>query len=365
MQAGLSDRVDRRLAAILVADVAGYSRLMEADEAGTARVLREHRAAADPLVAEHGGRVVKTTGDGVLIEFSSVVGAVQCAVALQKLMAERNAGVPSDRRGDWRVGIHLGDILVAGDDIIGDGVNIAARLESIAEPGGICISEDAFRQVRGKIETEFNDGGEQTLKNIARPVRVHHWQLSTGIAPILRPPLMATMRVSRWALATLAILFAFGTVSLWWGSKLPAIDPKTASRGASDPDAAQLAPVRPSIAVLPFVNQSGDAAQDYFSDGITEDLIAALGRFPELAVVARNASFSYKGNAVGPKDIGRELGVRYIVEGSVRRAGSRVRVSAQLSDTATGKLLWSQQYDEELKDVFALQDSVTRQVAGT
>src|SRR3954447_10516029 len=173
MRAGSPDRVGRRLAAILAADVVGYSRLMEVDEAGTARLLREHRAATDPLVAEHGGRIVKTTGDGVLIEFSSVVGAVQCAVALQKLMAERNAEVPGQRRMDWRVGIHLGDILIEGDDILGDGVNLAARLEGIAEPGGICISEDAFRQVRGKIETEFLDGGEQALKNIARPVRIY------------------------------------------------------------------------------------------------------------------------------------------------------------------------------------------------
>src|SRR3954449_3605162 len=173
MQAGSRDRVDRRLAAVLAADVAGFSRLMEADEAGTARMLREHRAAADPLVAEHGGRIVKTTGDGVLVEFSSVVGAVQCAVALQKLMAERNARVSVERRMDWRIGVHLGDILIDGDDILGDGVNLAARLEGIAEPGGICISEDAFRQVRGKIETEFLDGGEPALKNIARPVRVY------------------------------------------------------------------------------------------------------------------------------------------------------------------------------------------------
>src|SRR3954447_7358423 len=176
MRAGSPDRVGRRLAAILAADVVGYSRLMEVDEAGTARLLREHRAATDPLVAEHGGRIVKTTGDGVLIEFPSVVGAVECAVALQKLMADLNDGVSSERRMEWRVGIHLGDILIEGDDIIGDGVNLAARLEGIAEPGGICISEDVFRQVRGKIETEFRDGGEQGLKNIARPVRVFHAQ---------------------------------------------------------------------------------------------------------------------------------------------------------------------------------------------
>src|SRR5215472_13423736 len=186
MQAGSPDRVNRRLAAILAADVVGYSRLMEANEAGTARILREHRAAADPFIAEHGGRIVKTTGDGVLIEFPSVVGAVQCALALQTLMAERNAGVPNERRMDWRVGIHLGDILIDGEDILGDGVNLAARLESIAEAGGICISEDAYRQVRGKIETEFRDGGEQALKNIARPVRVYRVQPAS--APVSSQP---------------------------------------------------------------------------------------------------------------------------------------------------------------------------------
>src|SRR5690348_4970769 len=189
MQAGLPDRAERRLAAILAADVVGYSRLMENDEEGTVRLLREHRAAADPLVADHAGRIVKTTGDGVLIEFPSVVGAVQCALALQKLMAERNAGVPSERRMEWRVGVHLGDILIDGEDILGDGVNLAARLEGIAEPGGICISEDAFRQVRGKVDTEFLDGGEQALKNIARPVRIYRAQPAS--APVSSVPAAA------------------------------------------------------------------------------------------------------------------------------------------------------------------------------
>jgi adenylate cyclase len=256
MQAGSSDRVDRRLAAILAADVVGYSRLMEADEAGTARMLREHRAAADPLVAEHDGRIVKTTGDGVLIEFPSVVGAVQCAVALQKLMAERNAGVPSERRMDWRVGIHLGDILIDGDDILGDGVNLAARLEGIAEPGGICISEDAFRQVRGKIETEFLDGGEQALKNIARPVRVYRAQPTT--APVSSAPAAAALPL----------------------------------------------PEKPSIAVLPFQNISGDPEQEYFVDGMVEEIITALSRIRWLFVIARNFEL-YVQRASGRCEAGR------------------------------------------------------------
>jgi class 3 adenylate cyclase len=257
----------RRLTAILAADVVGYSRLMGLDEAGTARALREHRVAADPLVAEHGGRIVKTTGDGVLIEFASVVGAVECAIALQKLAAERHAGIPSDRRMEWRAGIHLGDVLVEGDGILGDGVNIAARLEAIAEPGGICISEDAFRQVRGKIEAAFTDIGEQSLKNIARPLRVYR------------------------------------------------AGPASAPERPTAPPTALPLPDKPSIAVLPFANLSGDPEQEYFSDGMVEEIITALSRIRWLFVVARNSTFTYKGQAVDVNQVGRELGVRYVLEG--------------------------------------------------
>jgi TolB-like protein/class 3 adenylate cyclase len=316
MQDGSRDRVDRRLAAILAADAVGYSRLMHADEAGTARMLREHRAAGDPLVAEYGGRIVKTTGDGVLIEFPSVVGAVQCAVALQKLMAERNAGVPSERRMDWRVGIHLGDILIDGEDILGDGVNLAARLEGIAEPGGICISEDAFRQVRDKIETEFLDGGEQTLKNIARPVRVYRAQPAS--APL---------------------------------SSLPATP-------------ALPLPDKPSIAVLPFANMSGDPEQEYFADGMVEEIITALSRSQSLFVIARNSSFTYKAQAVDVKRVGRELGVRYVLEGSVRKSGRLVRIAARLIEAETGAHLWAERFDGTLEDVFELQGEVATSVAG-
>ena len=316
MQAGSPDRVARRLAAILAADVVGYSRLMETDEAGTARMLREHRAAADPLVAEHGGRIVKTTGDGMLIEFPSVVGAVQCAVAIQKLMAERNGGIPAKHRMEWRVGIHLGDILIEGEDILGDGVNIAARLEGIAEPSGICISEDAFRQVRGKVETEFLDDGEQTLKNIARPVRVYR----------ARP---ASVPVSAVPAATALPL-----------------------------------PDKPSIAVLPFQNMSGDPEQEYFVDGMVEEIITALSRIRWLFVIARNSSFTYKGQAVDLKQVGHELGVRYVLEGSVRKGGGRVRITAQLIEAETGAHLWADRFDDPLEDVFDLQDKVASSVAG-
>ena len=306
----------RRLAAILAADVAGYSRLMGLDEAGTAQALREHRAASDPIVARHGGRLVKTTGDGVLIEFGSVVSAVECALALQQLSAERNKGIAGDRRMEWRIGIHLGDVLVEGEGILGDGVNIAARLEGIAEPGGICISEDAFRQVRGKIGAEFADLGEQSLKNIARPLRVFR----TG--------------------------------------------PATAQKQVSAASAALPLPDKPSIAVLPFANMSGDPEQEYFADGMVEEIITALSRIRWLFIIARNSSFTYKGQAVDVKQVGRELGVRYVLKGSVRRAGGSVRITAQLIDAANGAHLWADRFDGSLEDVFDLQDQVALSVAG-
>ena len=306
----------RRLAAILAADVAGYSRLMGEDEAGTAQALRKHRSAADPLVAEHGWRIVKTTGDGVLIEFGSVVGAVECALALQQLAGERNAGIASECRMEWRIGIHLGDVLVEGDDILGDGVNIAARLEGIAEPGGICISEDAFRQVRGKVAVEFSDLGEQSLKNIARPLRVYR------IGP-----------------------------------------PATPQQAAARSEALPL-PDKPSIAVLPFANLSGDPEQEYFADGMAEEIITALSRIRWLFVIARNSSFTYKGQAVDVKQVGRELGVLYVLEGSVRKGGNRVRITAQLIEAKSGAHLWADRFDGSLEDVFDLQDKVAVSVAG-
>jgi adenylate cyclase len=321
----------RRLAAILAADVAGYSRLMGLDEAGTVQALREHRAAADPLVAHHGGRIVKTTGDGVLIEFGSVVGAVQCGIALQKLTAERNAGVADGRRMEWRIGIHLGDVLVEGDDILGDGVNIAARLEGIAEPGGICLSEDAFRQVRGKVEAEFADIGEQSLKNIARPLRVYRVRSES---PLPSPPPPA----------------GEGSAG-------------SARVGAAEPPALPL-PDKPSIAVLPFANMSGDPEQEYFADGMVEEIITALSRIRWLLVIARNSTFTYKGGAVDVKEVGRELGVRYVLEGSVRNAGQRVRITGQLIDALTGTHLWADRFDGSLEDVFELQDRVAVSVAG-
>ena len=309
-------RVGRRLSAIVAADVAGYSRLMGVDETGTARILREHRVIADAVVAKHGGRIVKTTGDGLLIEFPSVVDAVECAVAVQTVMAERNEGVPQDRRMLFRIGINLGDILIEGDDILGDGVNVAARLEGIAEPGGICISSSAYDQVRGKIDVAFTDLGEQSLKNIARPVRTY-----------------AVMRNG------LGLNKQHGAV------------PHT-------PSAPRL-----SIVVLPFANIGGDPEQDYFADGVTESLTTDLSRIAGSFVIARNTAFTFKGKATDVKQVGRELNVRYVLEGSVQRGGNRLRVNVQLIDAETGNHLWAERFDKPVVDLFDMQDEIAAHVA--
>jgi adenylate cyclase len=297
---------------------------MGIDEVGTVRTLREHRKVTDALVAKHGGRLVKTTGDGVLLEFPSVVDAVECAVAVQTVMAERNQDVPQDRRMLFRIGINLGDILIEGDDILGDGVNVAARLEGIAQPGGIRISASAYDQVRGKVAVEFTDLGEQSLKNIDRPVRVY-----------------AATRSSH-----------LGTVA-----------PQAAP---SRPEVQKPLPLpdKPSIAVLPFQNMSGDPEQEYFADGMVEEIITALSRNKQLFAIARNSSFTFKGKAVDIKQVARDLGVRYVLEGSVRKSGNRIRITGQLIDAASGAHLWADRYDGALEDVFELQDQVASSVVG-
>jgi TolB-like protein/class 3 adenylate cyclase len=315
-------RVQRRLAAILAADVAGYSRLMGANEEGTLAALKAlRRELADPKIKEHRGRIVKTTGDGLLIEFASVVDAVRCAVEVQREMAERNADVPPDRRIEFRMGINLGDIMKDGRDIYGDGVNVAARLEALAEPGGICVSRVVRDQVRDRLAFAFEDMGEQQVKNIVRPVRVH--RILLGESPSSPRPGTATSTQPPLAL-----------------------------------------PDKPSIAVLPFQNMSGDPEQEYFADGMVEDIITALSRIKWLFVIARNSSFTYKGRAIDVKQVGRELGVRYVLEGSVRKAGGRVRITAQLIESTAGSHLWADRFDGSLEDVFELQDKVASSVAG-
>ena len=306
----------RRLAAIVSADVAGYSRLMGRDESGTLAALKALRQeVVDPAIASHGGRIVKTTGDGLLLEFPSVVNAVRCAVEVQTAMADRTAEIAEDRRIAFRIGINIGDIIVEGDDIFGDGVNVAARLQEIAAPGGICISSRVHEDVRDRLDTAFDDGGTQTLKNIARPVQVWRWQPGTAVLP----------------------------------------------KPAPAPTALPL-PDKPSIAVLPFQNMSGDPEQEYFADGMVEDIITAMSRYPSLFVIARNSSFFYKGRAIDVKLVGRELGVRYVLEGSLRKFGNRIRVTAQLVEAEAGHHVWAEHYDRDLADIFALQDEITRTV---
>jgi TolB-like protein/class 3 adenylate cyclase len=316
-----SQRVERRLAAILAGDVAGYSRLMGVDEVGTLETLKAHRReVVDPAIAEHNGRIAKTTGDGMLVEFASAVDAVTCAVAIQEKMAERSGAEPRIR---FRIGINVGDIIIDGDDIFGDGVNVAARVENECEPGGVYVSGNAFEQIRGKTKFTFDDLGDRTLKNIDRPVRVY-----------------AVRGAGSLAIANTA---AF---------------PKNAPN-ANDP---LPLPDKPSIAVLPFQNMSGDPEQEYFADGMVDDIITALSRFKSLFVIARNSSFSYKGKSPDIRQVGRELGVRYVLEGSVRKAGSRLRISGQLIDASTGAHLWADRFDGALEDVFELQDQMTERV---
>src|SRR5713226_5919909 len=311
-----TERVERKLAAILAADVAGYSRLMGADEEGTLTRLKAHRRELiDPKIAEHRGRIVKTTGDGLLVEFASPVEAVRCAGEIQKAMREREGSLPEEGRIEIRVGINLGDVIIDEDDVYGDGVNIAARLEALADPGGVVISSTVFEQVRDRVPDSFEDLGDQQVKNIARPVRVYRLaQLPTPASPTAMSPLPL--------------------------------------------------PEKPSIAVLPFANMSGDLEQEYFADGMVEDIITALSRIRWLFVIARNSSFSYKGQSPNVRQVGRELGVRYVLEGSVRKAGGRVRITAQLIDATTGAHLWADRFDGALEDVFELQDKVAISATG-
>ncbi len=304
----MSADTQRRLAAIVSADVVGYSRLMGVDEAGTLTALRAHRAdLIDAKIAQHGGRIVKTMGDGLLLEFPSVVEATQCVIEVQQGMAERNTSVDADRRITFRIGVNLGDVIIDGEDILGDGVNIAARLQEIAEPGGVTVSSRVHEDVRDRLDFVFEDVGEKSLKNIARPV--HVWR---------------------------------------WSPDGPVDESSTVA------DAPLPAPDRPSIAVLPFENMSDDSEQQFFADGITEDIITALSRFHSLDVVGRNSSFAYEGKSVDLKRVSKELSAQYILEGSVRKAGNRVRISAQLIDGVADRHIWAERYDRELEDVFAV-----------
>ena len=313
-----AERINRKLAAILAADVVGYSRMMAADEAGTLAALKRHRETVfDPAVAAHKGRVVKLIGDGTIVEFASVIDAVNCALSVQRPAEHAPDQRASQAAIVLRIGINLGDVIMEGDDLYGDGVNIAARLEPLAEPGGICISSIVNESIGNRVDVRFQDGGDITVKNIDRPIRVWRWHPSITAVPS------------------------------------PSIAPNPGPNGAGQ-----------SIAVLPFTNMSGDPEQEYFSDGISEDIITDLSKIAGLTVIARNSSFTYKGRSVDVREIGRELGVRSVLEGSIRRAGQRVRITAQLIDATSGSHLWAERYDRDLTDIFAVQDEVTTQIVG-
>ncbi len=310
------ERVQRRLAAILAADVVGYSRMMDADEAGTLARFKSLRLEFfDPKAEQFGGRIFKNTGDGALAEFGSAVDAVQCAIEIQRGLARRNSKEPEDRRIVLRIGINLGDVIVEGDDIFGGGVNAAARLEGLCEPGMVYVSGSVYDQVAGKLDAAFDDLGEQKVKNISKPIRVYRARDETGEAAPL-----------------------------------------------GDVGAVAALPDKPSIAVLPFDNLSGDPDQEYFADGMTEDIITGLSRFRSLFVIARNSTFAYKGKSSDVREVARDLGVRYVLEGSVRRAGARIRITGQLIDAETGNHLWAERYDRELDDIFAVQEEVTEAI---
>ncbi len=293
----------------MAADVVGYSRLMGADETGTLAALRAHRSELiDPLIDKHGGRIVKTMGDGLLLEFPSVVAAVECAIATQEGIAERNEGIPDNEAIRFRIGVHVGDVIIEGDDIFGDGVNIAARIEPLSEPDGLSLSDDAYRQVRDRLDVVWEDGGMHEVKNIARPIHVWRWMNDRRQSPGQASAAAETLEL----------------------------------------------PDKPSIAVLPFNNMSGDPEQEYFADGMTEDLITDLSKISGMFVVARNSSFVFKGQSVDIREAARSLGVRYVLEGSVRKAGSRIRINAQLIDALSGGHLWAERYDGTIEDVFEL-----------
>jgi TolB-like protein/class 3 adenylate cyclase len=366
--------VERRLAAILAADVVGYSRLMEADEVGThARLKALRKEFIEPRIAEHHGRIVKLTGDGALVEFPSVVEAVLCAVDVQRIITEHDSEMPSDQRLEFRVGVNLGDVIIEDDDIYGDGVNVAARLQTLADPGGVCVSRTVYNHVRNKVALAFEPMGEHKVKNIAEPITVYRVVPGPGGAAKRRPlGLASPLRGRRPAAVAAAVVLVLaagavaGGYAFWWSSATPAVGaPEGAGGGVAQAKPALPLPDKPSIAVLPFENLSGDPKQERLAGGLTEDVITDLSRFRELFVIARNSTEVYKGKPVDVRHVARELGVQYVLEGSLQIDGDQVRITAQLIDGTTGNHVWAERYDRPLDDVFVVQDEVTKKIAGT
>jgi len=355
--------MDRRLAAILAADVVGYSRLIGIDEAGTLASLKNHRVELiEPRIVEHKGRIVKLMGDGLLAEFPSAVEAVRCAVQIQQRMAERNAGLPEDERITFRIGINIGDIVVEGDDLYGDGVNVASRIEGLCEPGGVCIARNVFNQVQDKLDLTFDYLGEKEVKNIAQPVAVYRIMMDEKAAASVTPPIVGPAKRTSWrkpAIAAVAVLVLLVGGAIWWQVQAPEFEPASVDRMAFE------LPDKPSIAVLPFANVGDDPEQEYFADGITNDLITDLSKFNSLFVIAANSTLTYKGKPVKVQQVAEDLGVRYVLEGSVQRTGDNIRINVQLVDALNGHHLWAERYDRKAEDLFAIQDEILKTIVGT
>ena len=354
------DKVTRKLTTILAADVEGYTRLMRADEEATLKTLGEYREIFDGLIARHEGRVFSTGGDSVLAEFGSAVEAVRCAISCQEEISSRNAELADDRKLIFRMGINVGDVMIRDGDLFGDGVNVAARLEGLADPGGVCISGSVFEQIKHKLSLGFEDMGQQEVKNIAEPVSAYRLvpgqvSVSAAATAAAKPSIKRRWRMPAIAAAAVVLVAIVGG-ALWWQPWIERVDPASLERMAFP------LPEKPSIAVLPFDNMSGDTAQGYLADGITESVITALSRIPKLFVISRNATFAYKGKSVPPGQVAEELGVRYILEGSLQSSGARLRINAQLIDAVSGRHIWAEEFDRESGDIFALQDEINEKV---
>ena len=355
-----TSNAERKLAAILSADVFGYSRLMAQDEGATVRTIQAYREQVSALIREHRGRLADFSGDNFLAEFPAALDAVECAIEIQRVLQARNAGLPDERKMQFRIGAHLGDVRVEGGRLFGDGVNIAARLESLAEPGGICISATVHEQVRNHLPVAFDDLGDRSVKNVPDQIRAYQVHLDEGRTGVVRP--QASRNGARKGLV-FSVLALAAVALLVWAAWPRLLGLGLDAAGVIPSDAPAL-PDIPSIAVLPFINMSGDPEQEYFADGITEDLLTALSGTSSLFVISRNSSFTYKGRAVKVEDVGRELGVRYVLEGSVRRAGDDVRITAQLIDAASGFHVWGERYDRHLEDIFELQSEISERILG-
>lgn len=359
-----TERVKRKLSAIFSADVEGYSRLMVDDEAATVRTIEAYRKVFADLIGEHRGRVVDSPGDNLLSEFGSVVDAVQCAVEVQQILKAKNAELPENRRMRFRIGVNLGDVIQEGERIYGDGVNIAARIEGLAEGGGICVSGSAYEQIENKLALGYEYFGEHTVKNIAKPIKVYKVPMELGVSK----KKAGSKRWKKVALVAASVLILGAGALAAWHFYLR-LAPPPAEVASEQPPTVESSeemppqvPAEPSIAVLPFANISGDAKEDYLSDGITEQIITALSKTPRMLVIARNSVFTYKGKPVKVQQVSEELGVRYVLEGSVQKSRDRIRITAQLIDAKTGNHLWAEKFDRDLKDIFALQDEITMNI---